>query len=70
MKAMKPRHPVVVLTRASQQQPPVQETIFILRTTQYDASGSGVWTTLCIWKVGGTNQAARQLESAIFVSSI
>jgi len=70
MKAMKPHHPVVVLTKASQQQPSVQETIFILRTTQYDASGSGVWTTLCIWRVGGTNQAARQLESAIFVSSI
>ena len=70
MKAMKTHHPVVVLTKASQQQAPVQETIFILRTTQYDASGSGVWTTLCIWKVGGTNQAARQLESAIFVSSI
>jgi beta-lactamase regulating signal transducer with metallopeptidase domain len=69
VKVTKPHHPVVVLTRASQQQAPVQETIFILRTTQFDASGSGIWT-LCIWRVGGTNQAARQLESAIFVSSI
>ncbi len=70
VKVMKPHHPVAVPTRASHQQAPVQETIFILRTTQYDASGSGVWTTLCILRVGGTNQAVRQLESAIFVSWI
>ncbi len=63
------RHPAVGLTRTSQEAPPVQETIFILRTTHYVSSGSGVWT-LCIWRVSGTNQPARQWESAIFVSSI
>jgi len=68
-KATATNRPAVVLTRTSQEVLPIQETIFILRTTQYDASGSGVWT-LCIWRVGGANQAARQLESAIFVSSI
>ena len=69
LKARSPRQPAVVRTRASQEGLPVQETIVILRTTQYNASGSGVWT-LCIWRVGGNSPAQSRLESAIFVSSI
>jgi beta-lactamase regulating signal transducer with metallopeptidase domain len=66
------RRPVAPRKVAFEQEPPVQETIVILRTTEYDASGasgSAVWT-LCIWRVGGRNLAERQLESAIVVGSI
>jgi Zn-dependent protease with chaperone function len=40
------------------------EMFVILQTTQYDASGSPVWT-LCIWRVQGGQRAERQLESAV-----
>jgi len=40
------------------------EIFVILQTTQYDASGSPVWT-LCIWRVQGGDRAERQLESAL-----
>ncbi|HET6179909.1 MAG TPA: M56 family metallopeptidase [Candidatus Sulfotelmatobacter sp.] len=63
------RRQPVVRTSLSQEQLPIQETIFILRTTQYDSFGSGIWT-LCVWRVGGTNPAERQLDSAIVVSVI
>jgi len=68
LKTLPPRVPERVLIRAIEEDFQNQQTIVILRTTQYDSSGSGVWT-LCIWKVGN-NPAERHLESAIFVSSI
>lgn len=58
--------------RAAQDELPLQETIVILRTSQYDGSGtsgSAVWT-LCIWRVGERNLAEKQWESAIVVSLI
>src|SRR3984893_13744517 len=69
LKATSPRKPVVMGARATPQHLPMQETFVILRTTQYDASGAGVWT-LCIWRVGGENSAERLLQSAIVLSSI
>ncbi|HZZ15879.1 MAG TPA: hypothetical protein VFE08_07950, partial [Candidatus Sulfotelmatobacter sp.] len=60
---------VAIKARATRREFVRPETVVILETTQYDASGSGVWT-LCIWKVGGSNLAVRQLESAIIASSI
>jgi hypothetical protein len=72
LKTTSPRRPAVVRKVAFEQQLPVQETILILQTTAYDASGasgSAVWT-LCIWRVGGKNLAERQLESAVVVGSI
>jgi beta-lactamase regulating signal transducer with metallopeptidase domain len=64
-----PRKPVAMRARAAQEQIPVRDTIFVLQTTRFDISGSGVWT-LCIWRVRGGNLAEGQLESAIVVSSI
>ena len=69
LKATSPRKPGVMRARATPEHLPIQETFVILRTTQYDASGAGVWT-LCIWRVGGENSAERQLQSAIVLSSI
>ena len=69
LKATSPRKPGVMRARATLEQLPMQETIVILQTTQYDASGSGVWT-LCIWRIGGGRSAERQLPSAIVLSSI
>ena len=69
LRATSPRKPVVMHARAEQEGLPIQETIVILQTMRYDASGSGVWT-LCIWRVERGNLAERQLESAIVVSSI
>ncbi|HZZ16739.1 MAG TPA: M56 family metallopeptidase, partial [Candidatus Sulfotelmatobacter sp.] len=46
--------PVAIKARATRREFVRPETVVILETTQYDASGSGVWT-LCIWKVGGSN---------------
>ena len=69
LKATSPREPVVMRARATPEHLPMEETFVILRTTQYDASGAGVWT-LCIWRVGGENAAERQLQSAIVLSSI
>ena len=68
-KASLPRQPEVINASASPEELPVPETIFILRTTQYDASGTGFWT-LCIWRVGGNNPAGSQLPSAIYVGLI
>jgi beta-lactamase regulating signal transducer with metallopeptidase domain len=67
--ARAPRKPVAMRPRAAREQLPMRETIVVLQTTQYDISGSGVWT-LCIWRVRGGNLAEGQLESAIVVSSI
>jgi hypothetical protein len=69
LKATPPRQPVAMLGATAQEELPIQGTIVILRATQYNAYGSGVWT-LCIWRVGGNNPAERQLESAVFVGSI
>ena len=69
LKATSRRKPVLMRARAAPEHPPIQETFVILRTTQYDASGAGVWT-LCIWRVGGENSAERQLQSVIVLSLI
>jgi Zn-dependent protease with chaperone function len=63
------RRPLAMKASATQHEFARRETIFILQTTQYDASGSAVWT-LCIWRVGGGNLAVRQVESAFLASSI
>jgi beta-lactamase regulating signal transducer with metallopeptidase domain len=70
LKATSPGKPVVMRVRATYEQLPMQETVVILQTAQYDASGAGVWT-LCVWRiVGGGSSAERQLQSAIVLSSI
>jgi beta-lactamase regulating signal transducer with metallopeptidase domain len=63
------RMPVLKNVNTTLEEPPMPEAIFIVRTAQYDASGSGVWT-LCIWRVRGNNPAERKLESAIIVRLI
>jgi hypothetical protein len=69
LKATSPRKPVVMRARATREQLPIQETVVILQTAQYDASGAGVWT-LCVWRIGGGGSSAeRQLQSAIVLSS-
>jgi beta-lactamase regulating signal transducer with metallopeptidase domain len=69
LKAMPRRGALVIRASAPQKELPSQETFVILQTTQYDASGSRVWT-LCVWRVQGGNLVQRQFESAIFVGSI
>jgi len=54
LKARSPRRPGLMLASAPREEHPIQGTIVILRTAQYDASGSGVWT-LCIWRAGYKN---------------
>lgn len=56
--------PLQIRENEAQRRAPSQETIVILQTTQYDASGSGVWT-LCIWRIKGGRLGGRELESAI-----
>jgi Zn-dependent protease with chaperone function len=51
------------------QRPPAPATYLILQTTQYDASGAGIWT-LCIWRIEGGDSAGQQLQSAIVLSVI
>jgi Zn-dependent protease with chaperone function len=62
-------HKPRVLRASAVQEIPAQQTFFILQTTQYDASGSGIWT-LCIWRVRAGSLAERQLQSAIVLDSI
>jgi hypothetical protein len=70
LKAASPRTPVVMRARATREQLPMQETVVILQTAQYDASGARVWT-LCVWRIVGRGTSAeRQLQSAIVLSSI
>jgi len=69
LKTNSPRKPRVLRTRAVQQEMPVQQTFLILQTTQYDGSGSGIWT-LCIWRVRRGSLPDRQLQSAIILDSI
>jgi beta-lactamase regulating signal transducer with metallopeptidase domain len=69
LKAMSVPKPMETFAKAAPEKLPIQETIVILQSTRYGASGSGVWT-VCIWRVGGKNFDERQLESAIVVSSI
>ncbi|MGA3127996.1 MAG: M56 family metallopeptidase [Candidatus Korobacteraceae bacterium] len=59
--------PVVVRAKSTPRKFPGQETFVILQTTEYDSSGSGVWT-LSLWRVEGGKLAERQLESAIVLS--
>jgi bla regulator protein blaR1 len=69
LKTTSPRKPRILRASAVQQEFPVQQTFFILQTTQYDASGSGIWT-LCIWRVRAGSLSERQLQSAIILDSI
>jgi beta-lactamase regulating signal transducer with metallopeptidase domain len=69
LKATRPRKPMLIRSRAAENDVPMQGTFVILQTTSYDASGSGFWT-LCIWEVGGENRAQQQWESAVVVSLI
>jgi hypothetical protein len=55
--------------RASRENLPMHETFLILQTTQYDDSGSSIWT-LSVWRVGDGDAAARDLQSAIVLSLI
>ncbi len=59
--------PVVRCAKAEPKALPIQETFVILQTTEYDSSGSGVWT-LCIWRVREGTSANRHLESAIVLA--
>jgi beta-lactamase regulating signal transducer with metallopeptidase domain len=68
VKETKPHVPLMMRAEA-QEDRPIPGTFLILQTVRYDASGSGVWT-LCVWKVGGENQADKQWESAILLSVI
>jgi beta-lactamase regulating signal transducer with metallopeptidase domain len=69
IRAIARRKTPVISATAAQQPLPMQATFVVLQTTQYDASGSAIWT-LCIWRVGGGSLAERQLESAIIASFI
>lgn len=64
LKATPQAMPVVMRAKAAQKELPSQETFVILQATQYDSSGSGVWT-LCIWRIEVGNPAESQLGSVI-----
>jgi hypothetical protein len=55
---------VAARATAEQRERPIEATLVILQTTQYDESGSGSWT-LCVWRVERGTSAERQLERAI-----
>ncbi len=61
LKATTPRKPLLRRARAAQTEIPMHETLVILQTSGYDASGFQVWT-LCVWKVGGESRAGQQAE--------
>jgi beta-lactamase regulating signal transducer with metallopeptidase domain len=69
LKPLSRRRPLAIKASRTQHEFARRETIFIFQTTEYDASGSAVWT-LCIWRVGGGNLAVRQVKSAFLASSI
>lgn len=69
LKTTSARKPMLGRARATQRRTPVRETFVILQTTQFDASGSEVWT-LCIWRIGGATSAEQPLPSAIVFSLI
>jgi beta-lactamase regulating signal transducer with metallopeptidase domain len=69
LKQISSRKPLPVRAQAVQENLPPRETFVILQTARYDASGSAVWT-LCVWKIGGENQAEKQWESAIVLNLI
>jgi len=69
LKEMTSRKPLLIRTQVTQENVPVQETLVILQTSRYDASGSRVWT-LCVWKVRGGSRAEQQWESALVLGLI
>ena len=70
IKVTSPSKALIARTTAAPKEPQVRETFVMLQSTQYDASGTGVWT-LTIWTVRGAgNSTERRLESTIIVSSI
>ena len=69
LKTTPPRAPALMRAKATAPERPTRETFFILQTTQFDDSGSAVWT-LCIWKVGEGNSADKEWRSAIVLSLI
>jgi len=56
--------PVAARATAEQRERPIEATVVILQTTQYDESGSGSWA-LCVWRVERRTSTERQLERAI-----
>ena len=56
--------PVVMRATAERRERPIEATLVILQTTQYDESGSGSWT-LCVWRVERGTSVERRLERAI-----
>jgi len=68
-KKIRPHEPLIMRTQAVQTALPRPATFVILQTTQFDATGSGIWT-FCVWKVGGANQNETRWESTIVVSVI
>jgi Zn-dependent protease with chaperone function len=63
------RKPLLMRAQAARKDIAVQETFFILQTSDYDASGSHIWT-LCVWKVRGGSRAEQQWESALVLGLI
>jgi beta-lactamase regulating signal transducer with metallopeptidase domain len=64
LRATLQRNPAVMRATAEQRKRPIEATLVILQTTQYDESGSASWT-LCVWRVERGTSAERQLEQAI-----
>ena len=56
--------PAVMRATAERRERPIEATLVILQTAQYDESGSGSWT-LCVWRVERRTSTERQLEQAI-----
>jgi bla regulator protein blaR1 len=69
LKEAQTRAPLVMRAQTAQEDLGMPETLVIVQTTRYDASGAGIWT-LCVWKVGGENHAEKQWESAVILSVI
>jgi beta-lactamase regulating signal transducer with metallopeptidase domain len=61
--------PAVIRVTAERGERPMQATLVILQTTQFDASGFGTWT-LCVWRVRGRSSVEKQLDQTIVLNSL
>ena len=61
--------PAVIHVTAERRERPIQATLVIVQTTQFDDSGFGTWT-LCVWKVERRNSAEKQLDQTIVLNSL
>jgi hypothetical protein len=61
--------PVVMRATAERRERPIEATLVVLQTTQYDESGSGSWT-LCVWRVERGTSVERRLERAMLERAI